>query len=192
MDETRDPVHHWPGEDNIADLGTKGKATIQDIARGSRWQTGPSSLSFPRDKWLATREFKRALPVEEVVVRQDKVVFAVQHDVKLREPSGPFREGWTLPGGGLEVQESRLVGVVKNVLLYTNKLKKAERILARIVCGGGLQSKEAARSDPTESSIKVAWKLMDMVAALDITKYVGSKLLALAPVLKDGSWVTQG
>ena len=29
------PVHHWLGEDNVADLGTKGKATVKDVAPGS-------------------------------------------------------------------------------------------------------------------------------------------------------------
>ena len=28
-------VHHWPGEDNVAVLGTKGKATVKDVAPDS-------------------------------------------------------------------------------------------------------------------------------------------------------------
>ena len=31
-------VHHWLGEDNPADLGMKGRATLQDIGPGSKWQ----------------------------------------------------------------------------------------------------------------------------------------------------------
>ena len=35
------PLHHWPGESNVADLGTKGRAEAQDVIQGSAWQDGP-------------------------------------------------------------------------------------------------------------------------------------------------------
>ena len=56
------PVHHWPGEDNIADLATKGQAKLDDIARGTEWQNGPRSLSYPIESWPASQDFKRDLP----------------------------------------------------------------------------------------------------------------------------------
>ena len=37
-----DPVFHTPGARNIADLGTRGKAKIEDIQAGSEWQSGPA------------------------------------------------------------------------------------------------------------------------------------------------------
>ena len=36
-----DPVYHIPGELNIANVATRGKADINDVAYGSMWQTGP-------------------------------------------------------------------------------------------------------------------------------------------------------
>ena len=41
------PVHHWP-DDHVADLGTKGKATVKDVAPGLHWQCGLISLSYPK------------------------------------------------------------------------------------------------------------------------------------------------
>ena len=41
------PLHHWPGETNVADLGTKGQAESQDVVEGSNWQSGPESTRYP-------------------------------------------------------------------------------------------------------------------------------------------------
>ena len=40
-----DPIQHWPGDDNPADLVTKGKAKNEDVA-GEKWQEGPIALKF--------------------------------------------------------------------------------------------------------------------------------------------------
>ena len=44
------PVHHGPGVDNVADLGTKGKAASAEIGPGSQWQEGPVTASFDMDQ----------------------------------------------------------------------------------------------------------------------------------------------
>ena len=61
-------------------------------------------------------------------------------------PREPFPEGWTLLGRGPRGQDLRdlsikklvrwvrLVRMVDSVLQHTSELKKAERILARVVC----------------------------------------------------------
>ena len=38
-----------PGEENVSDLGTRGKATLEDIKPGSIYQEGPTWLS--EEKW---------------------------------------------------------------------------------------------------------------------------------------------
>ena len=58
-------LHHWPGKENIADIATKGEATVKDIAFGSVWQNGPEVLRLAREHWPASREFTRAIPDEE-------------------------------------------------------------------------------------------------------------------------------
>ena len=59
-------IHHWPGLGNIADLATKGKATVNDIGPGSSWQCGPRETSYPRESWPASRSFRKILPEAEV------------------------------------------------------------------------------------------------------------------------------
>ena len=47
---TMEPLHYWPGTDNIADLATKGEATMKDIEAGSAWQQGPAALWLEQDQ----------------------------------------------------------------------------------------------------------------------------------------------
>ena len=41
-----DQLHHWPGERNVADIATKGKATVDDVSEVSEWQLGPVELAL--------------------------------------------------------------------------------------------------------------------------------------------------
>ena len=62
-------IHHWPGISNPADLGTRGVAVQWQVEKGSVWQEGPAELGFARDRWPATREFRRQLPREELLIK---------------------------------------------------------------------------------------------------------------------------
>ena len=44
-------VSHIRAEDNLADLGTRGKVKLSELGLHSRWQVGPSFLLFPREPW---------------------------------------------------------------------------------------------------------------------------------------------
>ena len=68
-----EPVHHWPGISNIADLATKGKARVGDIGPGSTWQCGPKEASYGMETWPATRDFRRKLPEQEVKLSNKNV-----------------------------------------------------------------------------------------------------------------------
>ena len=43
-------LYHWPGESNVADLGTKGRAEGRDVVQGSHWQDGPEETRYPVDQ----------------------------------------------------------------------------------------------------------------------------------------------
>ena len=58
-------LYHWPGETNIADLATKGRAEGHDVIKGSDWQDGPEQLSYPVEVWPISRDFVREIPEEE-------------------------------------------------------------------------------------------------------------------------------
>ena len=55
-------MQHWPGDDNIADIATKGQAKLADVQPGSRWQQGPEVLQHPRSTWPIDRSFTRVRP----------------------------------------------------------------------------------------------------------------------------------
>merc|ERR1712082_307830 len=59
------PLHHWPGESNVADLVTKGRAEAQDVIQGSAWQDGPQPTRYPVEEWPISRDFVREIPEEE-------------------------------------------------------------------------------------------------------------------------------
>ena len=58
-------LFHWPGESNIADLGTKGRADGRDVSQGSEWQDGPVQTRYPVEGWPISRDFVREVPDEE-------------------------------------------------------------------------------------------------------------------------------
>ena len=43
---------------NIADLTTKGKAMVADIGEESTWQQGLKEISYARETWLMSHDFK--------------------------------------------------------------------------------------------------------------------------------------
>ena len=59
-----EPLHHWLGRDNIADIATKGEATINDVVFGSAWQLGPDALHLGWECWPASRDFTTVIPEE--------------------------------------------------------------------------------------------------------------------------------
>ena len=61
-----DELHHWPGPKNIADIATKGKATLNDVGPDSEWLNGPVEARGPRETWPVTRDFRREVPAEEL------------------------------------------------------------------------------------------------------------------------------
>ena len=60
--------HHVKSEENIADLGTRANASIEDIAADSPWQLGPDWLKLQRDQWPLTQDISAEhVPEEEII-----------------------------------------------------------------------------------------------------------------------------
>ena len=57
-----DPIYHTPGEENPADLSTRGLAKPDEVNFGSQWQDGPDYLKEERDTWPISRDFIRQVP----------------------------------------------------------------------------------------------------------------------------------
>merc|ERR1711867_193728 len=69
------------GASNPADIGTRGKARLEDIGPASLWQLGPDFLCRERQLWdlEIPEEVPRAVP--ETEVRQKALVSVVEHQV---------------------------------------------------------------------------------------------------------------
>ena len=106
-----EPLHHWLGTDNIADLATKGKATLRDIESGSAWQQGPDSLRLEQDQWPASRDFIMAIPEEE------------------RSPNYASH----ITGGVPLPSLSNMVATVCELLQYSDEMKTVVSILACVM-----------------------------------------------------------
>ena len=106
-----EPLHHWPGTDNIADIATKGEATVRDIESGSAWQHGPDALRLGREQWPASRDFIWTFPEEE------------------RSPIYASHVTGVIPLPSI----SELVTTVSKLLSYSDELRKVVSILACVM-----------------------------------------------------------
>merc|ERR1711867_250975 len=100
------------GTANPADIGTRGRASLEDIGPASLWQLGPDFLCQDRDSWPleVPEEVNGAVPASEV--RQRAVVCAVN--------LGPGE---------------RLGKVLEQVMTATEDLHRATSVLARVLAG---------------------------------------------------------
>ena len=166
-------LHHWPGLSNVADLATKGKASLGDIGPGTSWQEGPQELQFKRARWPASREFKRTLPPEEVKLGTCMVV----------------DKQFSLLGLLLHKQCS-LLDKIPAILKYSNNLDVCLKVLARVRRGAD-HGREQIKKPVSVDDLVIARRLVDIVSAWEVTKNL-PKLSSLDPFKKDGVWVTQG
>ena len=168
-----DELHHWPGESNIVDLPTRGKATHQEIGPSSEWQMGPSITRQPRSLWPASRQFRRQVPLEETrpalyttnLVAKTAVLPAMLH----------------------------LHSMVTEVMQYSNSLPKVLAILARVLTANKSQSRASVTNQPTVYWLSMAEHLAFIVASGDTDPLVKSgRLDGMAPYYSCGRWNTKG
>ena len=60
---------HISGEQNIADLGTRGLALPEHVGEGSEWQSGPSFLALPESSWPISDAVLEDVPEDEILPR---------------------------------------------------------------------------------------------------------------------------
>ena len=106
--EVSDTAHN-AGIRNVADLGTRGLATMEQIDLGSEWQSGPTFLQQDVQAWPLTVPPSLQVPEEELLPRHRQVA-------------------------ALSVsRQHSFLDTVKDVFEYSNKYFKCLRILARIL-----------------------------------------------------------
>ena len=63
--------YHVKSADNIADIGTRMNATVEDIAEGGRWQVGPDWLRKGKEEWPMSQDTEESdFPEEALLVRK--------------------------------------------------------------------------------------------------------------------------
>ena len=154
------PLEHWPGDRNVADIATKGRAQIKDIQKDSEWQSGPAELKFSRENWPGSRDFVRKLPGEmpvELELRSHaNHFFGTPQDEKSSEtdqninvtpekskivqkiiqiPSKDSKEVEEFMSGPLWKKKFYLFVIhqVKLIMSRTNRIKKAIGVVARLL-----------------------------------------------------------
>ena len=116
MEEMREkafvePLQHVPGVKNIADLVTRGHASVKEVGPGSEWQDGPGFMKLPRGRWPLSREFCREVPPEELRKKVVTVAAAAARQ---------------------ELGSDRLSRMVEDVMRHATTLEKAEAVLASV------------------------------------------------------------
>ena len=117
-------IHHWPGLSNVADLATKGKASLDNIGPGSSWQRGPTEASFPRESWPASREFWRELPDNEVKLPRCRYLSNTTHRGGILV--GPSQDGRVASPGSSQERSSSALGMAGSLLQITHYTRQGE------------------------------------------------------------------
>ena len=166
-----DEIHHWPGLRNIADLGTKGKATLEEIGEDSEWQCGPKEVRFERDTWPASRAFKRQVPQEELRSK----VFNV------------------LATSGSRASMPSLMGGVAELMIKHNKLKEVQGMVARVLRANSSGNRDEVMEMPSTKYLGLAMDFLFIVASGETQEEVDKgSLTGLNPIWSCGRWVTRG
>ena len=178
-------LQHVGGQDNPADLGTRGAAHVKELGLGSFWQHGPSFLRLGRDHWPVSRSFLSTrdhaadnIPSEEVRTRKAVICALVRATVK--EKSGEH-----LPA---------LWSAVERILNYSNDIMKVKNILARVVrCWKGDKNMVTASKAPTAAELAEVERLMLVSSMPDtVTACQQGKLDSLIPLKEGQLVVTRG
>jgi hypothetical protein len=151
-----DKLHHWPGPRNIADIATKGRASIQDVDENSEWQLGPLEARFPRTSWPASRDFRRKVPEEEV---RTKAYTACAS-------SGMVQSGLD------EKKMPDLFRRIDEMLGRTNSLSKAQASVARWLCASFSGVRADAERVPSVSYLAKADRLLFLVGGRETDRAV--------------------
>ena len=178
MEEMREkafvePLQHVPGVKNIADLVTRGHASVKEVGPGSEWQDGPGFMKLPRGRWPLSREFCREVPPEELRKKVVTVAAAAARQ---------------------ELGSDRLSRMVEDVMRHATTLEKAEAVLAR-VCRTLFPARteeeqgrrEMIRLDPDVRGLEAARHLMLLCSmGPSVQALEEGKLLSLGAEYKKG------
>ena len=168
-----DELHRWPGDANIADLPTRGKATYPEIEPSSEWQLGPTITRQPRSLWPALRLIRRQVPIEET----RPALYITNYTAKTAVLTAMIH----------------LHSLVTEVLQYSNSLPEVLAILAHVLAANKSQHRATVTTQPTVYNLSLAEHIAFIMATTDTDPLVkNGKLDSMAPCWSMGHWNTRG
>ena len=81
---------------------------------------------------------------------------------------------------------------IKEIMAYSNELKKVKAILAWILEAHRIGDRDAIKDEPTAENLEKAELLLYIVTAPEVSAAVRIKLAALDPRYEGGIWVCRG
>ena len=160
-------AHHIPGRDNIADLLTRGQASIQDMERFSPWLTGPKFLLTEVSTWPLDLTTLTSVPTDEVKAQSMAV------------SDNPDSLGL----------------ILQAILTNVSSLDKATGTTARVMRAMGTTGKSQGQilTDPNPTDRAAAYRLLLLhESSLSRQAFEEGKLLSIGAFCKKGIVLCQG
>ena len=182
-------MSHIAGEDNPADLGTRGHASVGDLGPGSTWQEGPEFLKRDYEHWPRTEESDTM--AEDILLEESKsagggLVLHVS-DSQERKPVRVLME---------HVGTSSKLGLATTAMtqqvLTREKLEKTTQALARVLQAVIAGDQRMCAKPPSVKMVEVAVRLLLRTAAKSaIVALKNGKLRGLGAEVRDNIvWVS--
>ena len=150
------PVSHIPGEENPADVGTRGSVGIVDLGPGSIWQLGPDFIQKEYGSWPRTTAIEGSrleVPGDECAVATSLVMTATAV-----QEVGVFRT--LLDHVGSKSALGTAVQSLADRALAVEKLEKTARTLARVIGAVVQGDRQACGRHPTVKLVEIAVRIL--------------------------------
>ena len=185
-------VLYVPGDQNVADILTRGNVKLADLTSSCQYMRGPVFLSSPRSEWPVSSTVDFVSPPEEEMRLKTPKVWAAAVRATYQTPD-------------LVPSPSNPLRVVEKIAEYSNSLRKVTRILARYLRGRKREN-SGIRMDrfnpralslialePTKQELDAAKHLLLLLGSVQTCDALSAgRLASLLPERKEGLVVTTG
>ena len=167
MDEEQvtrvDKLMHIAGPKNIADLGTRGTANMEDIGEDSEWQRGPKFLREARSSWPIARPKSVEIPAEE----RKSVKFKIVNSVQSSDP--------------------RTFNTIFGIMFRVSSWRILRGSVARIMKADRYKDAKKITEDPTVEDFRRADHIIFLMAMSDTRRLeLEGKLESISPFWEEG------
>ena len=155
------PVAHIPGDENPADLGTRGLVSVGDLGPGSFWQQGQKFLQCSYDTWGARAAIEPSeiqLPPEEC-----RSLFGIEVPDVQEEELNPFQR--IIEEAGKETSLGNRLRSMGARALQLEKLEVTVCALARALQAVVSGSRQTCNLAPSVKMVEVAVRVLLRSAA---------------------------